>query len=67
LTKLFQPDQPQWRGVAGLAADLQPVYEGSRAYRALGGPVINVQYSDIAFASTGEGIGVNFLRGAYYR
>jgi outer membrane scaffolding protein for murein synthesis (MipA/OmpV family) len=33
----------------------------------LGGPVINVQYRDIAFASTGEGIGVNFLRGAYYR
>ena len=67
LTKLFQPDLPEWREVAGLAADLQPVYEGSRAYRALGGPVINIQYSDIAFASTGEGIGVNFLRGPYYR
>jgi outer membrane scaffolding protein for murein synthesis (MipA/OmpV family) len=67
LTRLFQPDQPEWREVAGVAADLQPVYDGSRAYRALGGPVINIQYSDIAFASTGEGIGVNFLRGAYYR
>jgi outer membrane scaffolding protein for murein synthesis (MipA/OmpV family) len=67
LTRLFQPDQPEWREVAGVAADLQPVYDGSRAYRALGGPVVNIQYSDIAFASTGEGIGVNFLRGAYYR
>jgi outer membrane scaffolding protein for murein synthesis (MipA/OmpV family) len=37
------------------------------AYRLQGGPVINIQYRDIAFASTGEGIGVNFLRGDHYR
>jgi len=67
LSRLFQPDQPAWRAVAGVAADLQPAYDGSKAYRVLGGPVINVQYRDIAFASTGEGIGVNFLRGPYYR
>jgi outer membrane scaffolding protein for murein synthesis (MipA/OmpV family) len=64
---LFQPDQAEWRGVTGVAADLQPAYDGSRAYRVLGGPAINVQYRDVAFASTGEGIGVNFLKGAYYR
>jgi outer membrane scaffolding protein for murein synthesis (MipA/OmpV family) len=67
LSRLFQTEQPEWREVAGAAADLQPAYDGSRAYRVMGGPVINVQYRDIAFASTGEGIGVNFLRGAYYR
>lgn len=67
LARLFQPDQAEWREVAGVAADLQPAYDGSRAYRVLGGPVVNIQYRDIAFASTGEGIGVNFLRGAYYR
>lgn len=67
LARLFQPDQSEWRELAGAAAELQPAYEGSKAYRVLGGPVVNIQYRDIAFVSTGEGIGVNFLRGAYYR
>ena len=53
--------------LTGLAADLQPVYDGARADRVLGGPVIDVQYRDIAFASTGDGLGVNVLKGAYYR
>src|ERR1700682_63742 len=63
LARLFEPDLPKWRVVLGAAAEVQPVYDSSRAYRLLGGPVINIQYRDIAFASTGEGIGVNFLRG----
>jgi outer membrane scaffolding protein for murein synthesis (MipA/OmpV family) len=67
LARLFQPDLPEWRVVLGLAAEVQPVYDGSRAYRLQGGPVINIQYRDIAFASTGEGIGVNFLRGDHFR
>lgn len=46
---------------------MQPVYDGSRAYRLQGGPVVNIQYRDIAFVSTGEGIGYNFLRGDHYR
>jgi outer membrane scaffolding protein for murein synthesis (MipA/OmpV family) len=46
---------------------VQPVYDGSRAYRLQGGPVVNIQYRDIAFVSTGEGIGYNFLRGDHYR
>ncbi len=46
---------------------MQPVYDGSRAYRLQGGPVLNIQYRDIAFVSTGEGIGYNFLRGDHYR
>jgi outer membrane scaffolding protein for murein synthesis (MipA/OmpV family) len=29
--------------------------------------VIDIQYSDIAFLSTGDGLGVNFLRGDHYR
>lgn len=67
LARLFQPDLPEWRRVLGAAAEVQPVYDGSRAYRLQAGPVINIQYRDIAFASTGEGIGVNFLRGDHYR
>src|ERR1700689_5757308 len=64
LARLFQPDLPQFRGVLGAAADTQPVYAGADAYRVQGGPVINIQYSHIAFLSTGDGLGANFLRGA---
>jgi outer membrane scaffolding protein for murein synthesis (MipA/OmpV family) len=67
LARLFQPDLPEWRRIVGAAAEVQPVYDGSRAYRLQGGPVVNIQYRDIAFVSTGEGIGYNFLRGDHYR
>ena len=46
---------------------MQPVYDGARAYRVQGGPVINIHYRDIAFVSTGDGIGYNFLRGDHYQ
>jgi outer membrane scaffolding protein for murein synthesis (MipA/OmpV family) len=67
LARLFQPDLPTWRTILGVAAETQPVYDGSRAYRIQGGPVINIHYKDIAFISTGEGIGYNFLRGSHYQ
>jgi outer membrane scaffolding protein for murein synthesis (MipA/OmpV family) len=67
LARLFDPNFPEWRTVLGVAADTQPVYAGADAYRVQGGPVINIQYSDIAFLSTGDGLGVNFLRGDHYR
>jgi outer membrane scaffolding protein for murein synthesis (MipA/OmpV family) len=67
LARLFQPDLPEWRVVLGAAADTQPVYAGASAYKVQGGPVINIQYRDIAFFSTGDGLGVNFLRGDHYR
>ncbi len=67
LARLFQPDLPDWRRVLGVAGEVQPAYAGSRANRLQGGPVINIQYRDIAFASTGEGLGFNFLRGDHYR
>ncbi len=67
LSRLFEPNLPDWRVVLGTAAEVQPVYDGAHAYRLQGGPVINIQYSDIAFATTGEGIGYNFLRGDHYR
>jgi outer membrane scaffolding protein for murein synthesis (MipA/OmpV family) len=67
LARLFQPDLPQWRVILGTAAEVQPVYDGSRAYRVQGGPVINIHYRDIAYVSTGEGIGFNFLRGDHYQ
>jgi outer membrane scaffolding protein for murein synthesis (MipA/OmpV family) len=67
LARLFQPDLPKYRTIAGLAADLQPAYEGSRAYRVEGGPDFNFYYRDEFFVSTGDGIGYNFLRGSHYQ
>jgi outer membrane scaffolding protein for murein synthesis (MipA/OmpV family) len=67
LARLFQPDLPEWRTVLGLASEVQPVYDGSRAYQVQGGPVINIHYKDLAYLSTGEGIGYNLLHGAHYQ
>ena len=67
LARLFEPDLPRFRTILGLAAEVQPVYDGSRAYRLEGGPVINIHYRDIAFISTGEGLGYNLLRGDHYQ
>jgi outer membrane scaffolding protein for murein synthesis (MipA/OmpV family) len=67
LARLFEPDLPRFRTILGLAAEVQPVYDGSRAYRLQGGPVINIHYRDIAFISTGEGLGYNLLRGDHYQ
>ena len=67
LARLFQPELPRFRTILGVASEVQPVYDGSRAYRVQGGPVINVHYRDVAYISTGEGIGYNFLRGDHYQ
>jgi outer membrane scaffolding protein for murein synthesis (MipA/OmpV family) len=67
LARLFEPDLPEWRTVLGVASEVAPVYDGSRAYRVQGGPVINIHYRDIAFISTGEGIGYNVFRGDHYQ
>jgi len=67
LARLFAPNLPEYRTVLGLASEVQPVYDGSRAYRLQGGPVVNIQYRDIAFATTGQGIGYNVVRGDHYQ
>lgn len=67
LARLFEPNLPTFRTVLGLAAEVQPEYDGSRASQVEGGPVINIHYRDIAYISTGEGIGYNFLRGDHYQ
>ncbi len=67
LYKLFVPDLPEWGIETGLAVEPQPLYEGAQTIRELVGPVIDVRYRDIAFASVGEGLGYNFLRGQNFR
>jgi outer membrane scaffolding protein for murein synthesis (MipA/OmpV family) len=67
LYKMFQPDMPDWRIETGAAVEPRPLYEGSKTIRTLLGPVIDVRYRDTAFASVGEGLGYNFLRGENFR
>src|SRR5579863_1543922 len=67
LARLFEPDLPEYRRIFGLASEWQPAYDGSRAYRIEGGPDINIYYRDIAFISTGDGIGYNILHGDHYQ
>lgn len=67
LSRLFEPDAPEYRKIVGVAAEVAPIYSGSRADRVQGGPVINITYRDIAFISTGDGIGYNMLRGDHYQ
>jgi outer membrane scaffolding protein for murein synthesis (MipA/OmpV family) len=67
LARLFEPNLPEWRTIVGVASEVQPAYDGARAYRVSEGPVFNVFYRDIAFFSTGEGFGYNFLRGDHYQ
>ena len=51
-----------WRGGSSNAC-----VRGARPYRIEPGPVIDIRYRDIAFASVGEGLGVNLVRGPNYR
>ncbi len=67
LARLFQPDLPQWRLIAGAAAELQPIYDGAAAMKVSGGPVFNVYYKDLWFLTTGDGLGYNFVRGKQYQ
>jgi len=67
LEKLYDPNLQDWRVVLGAAVAAMPRYDGARSYRLTPGPVIVILYRDIAFASVGEGLGVNLLRGDKYR
>lgn len=67
LYKLYVPNQPVWQADAGLAVESHPLWEGATTRRELLGPVIDVRYKDLAFASVGEGLGYNFLRSDNFR
>jgi outer membrane scaffolding protein for murein synthesis (MipA/OmpV family) len=67
LSRLFEPNPPEYRRIVGIAADVDPVYSGAKEYRVQGGPDINIYYRDIAFITTGDGVGYNILRGTHYQ
>ncbi len=69
LQKRFERDQPEsnWRGTVGASIETQPSYVGSDHYRITGGPDFDIRYKDLAFLSTGEGLGVNLLFTDHFR
>ena len=58
---------PEWQVTVEGGLTVMPLYEGSDRYRVVPSPAFDVRYYDIAFASSGDGIGVNLLRGDTYR
>jgi outer membrane scaffolding protein for murein synthesis (MipA/OmpV family) len=58
---------PEWRATLGFGVAELPLYEGSSHYRTTPAPAFDIRYKDIAFLSSGDGLGVNLLRGETYR
>jgi outer membrane scaffolding protein for murein synthesis (MipA/OmpV family) len=67
LKRRFDPDPPHWDLVLGGGAVVLPRFEGSNVYYVEPAPVIDLRYRDLAFLSTGEGLGVNLLHSTNYR
>ncbi len=67
LEKVFEPRVPAWQIILGASGIVQPLYDGARPYHVEVGPTINIRYEDLAFLSTGEGLGVDVFRGSNYR
>ncbi|WP_234732054.1 MipA/OmpV family protein [Acidocella facilis] len=61
LQRLFEPKIPTWEVEVGAGAQFGPAADGLRRYTVQGGPAIDIRYKDIAFLSTGEGLGVNLF------
>ncbi|SAL88128.1 MipA family MltA-interacting protein [Caballeronia arvi] len=67
LEKLFESKPPDWQVRLGVGAAFRPLYDGADRYHVLAGPSIDIRYRDLAFWSTGEGIGMNVLQGENWR
>jgi outer membrane scaffolding protein for murein synthesis (MipA/OmpV family) len=67
LQMLFELNPPDWRVVMGAAVEHKPLYDGAELTRTIAGPVINIRYRDLYFASIGEGLGINLWNGDHYR
>ena len=67
LRSMFEDTVPDWQYEFGMAGNLQPLYPGAGKYRLQPGPDIDVRYKDLAFFSTGEGLGVNLFHDKTYR
>jgi len=67
LRSMFEDHIPDWQIEVGGAGNIQPLYPGAGKYRFQPGPDIDIRYKDLAFLSTGEGLGINLLQDKTYR
>lgn len=67
LREYFQPKPPKWQTELGLGVAMLPEYDGSSSYQVLPAPNFDIRYYNLAFLSTGEGLGINMLHGKTYR
>jgi outer membrane scaffolding protein for murein synthesis (MipA/OmpV family) len=67
LKKRFDLNPPHWEELVGFGVETLPRFEGSDDYYLEPGPTIDIRYRDLAFFSTGEGLGVNLLHNVNYR
>lgn len=58
---------PDWRATVGGGVADMPLYEGADHYKLEPAPAFDIRYSDIAFVSSGDELGVNLIRGETYR
>jgi outer membrane scaffolding protein for murein synthesis (MipA/OmpV family) len=61
LERLFEPTIPTWQTEFGVGAQYANAFQGLKRYDAEPGPVFDIRYKDIAFLSTGEGLGLNLF------
>jgi outer membrane scaffolding protein for murein synthesis (MipA/OmpV family) len=61
LQRLFEPTIPTWQVELGLGTQFGPAADGLGRYKIQGGPAVDVRYKDIAFLSSGEGLGANLF------
>jgi len=62
-----RPAGSDWDVTLGGGAMGVPKFPGGKHYEAQPSVIVDIRYRDIAFASDGEGIGVNLLHGKNYR
>lgn len=60
-------DLPDWQHTLSIGAVGLPKYEGSSAYKPMPGMTAEVRYKDLWYASTAEGLGINWISGKGYR
>jgi len=62
-----EPGAAAWDFTVGGGAMAVPKFEGARHYQGEPSVILDARYRDIAFASDGEGVGVNLVHGVNYR
>lgn len=67
LKQRFDLHPPHWEELVGFGGEMLPRFEGSDRYYFEPGPTIDIRYRNLAFFSTGEGLGINLLRNVNYR